>query len=144
MSQPSPNFDGFREAQHRLRQQFGQDLPFIAPAEETWPVGTEINPETGRPYDPEVEPETSGEVRTIVRVNVVSRPIGGTPPKDQVTKKAIGWLKEGGIVLIVDIADYHLVRDATQVEYGGETYTIRDDEHDYLGPVDRWLLYATL
>lgn len=145
MVSPTPNFGGLAEAQRKLRQHFGQDLAWITPAEETWPEGTEINPESGRPYDPEVEPETSGEVRTIVRCNVVARPIGGKAPVgDQVTKKAIGWLKEEGIVLIVDIADYHLVRNATEVEYGGETYTIRDDDHDYLGPVDRWLFYATL
>lgn len=145
MTSPSPNFDGFREAQSRLRQQFGLDLTWISRPDPVWPNGTEINPESGEPYDPEVQPVNGEEVKTIVRTSVVTRPIGGSAPVgDQVSKKAIGWLKEEGIVLIVDTDLYHLVRDATEVEYGGDTYTIRDDHHDYLGPVDRWLFYATL
>lgn len=144
MSSPSPNFEGFRAAQATLRQHFGQDLAFISYPDEEYPPGTEINPESGQPYDPEVEPLDSTKVETIVRCSVVTTPIRGGGQNDNVVKKAIGWLKDGGIVLIVDIEDYHLVRDATEVEYAGNVYTIRDDHHDYLGPVDRWLFYATL
>lgn len=145
MGSPSPNFDGFKDAQRRLRQEFGQDLTWITPIDPVWPEGTQINPETGEPYDPTVEPTSSGETRTIVRTSVVTRPIHGRGAiKDEVSKKAIGWMKDEGIVLIVDTEDYHLVRDATEVEYAGDTYTIREDHHDYLGPADRWLFFATL
>jgi len=145
MTSLSPNFAGFAEAQKRLRQEFGQELAWISYPDPAYPEGTEINPDNDRPYDPEVEPVNGGEVRTIVLASVVTRPVAGsTSLKDSVVKKAIGWLEEGGIVLIVDIEDYHLVRDATEVEYAGDVYTIRDDDHDYLGPVDRWLFHATL
>jgi hypothetical protein len=141
---PSPNFDGFREAQKRLRQQFGQDVTWISYTDGAYPPGTQINPETGEPYDPTIERiNGSGEVRTIVKASVVSRQISGSG-KDQVTKKALGWLEEGGVVFIVDTDDYHLVRDATEVEYAGDRYTIRDDAHDFLGPVDRWLFWGTM
>lgn len=143
MASPSPNFAGFADAQRRLRQQFGQDLVWISYPESEYPPGTEINPETGEPYDPEVQPINGGEVRTNVSCNVVSRQISGSG-KDQVTKKALGWLEEGGVVFIVETSDYHLVRDATEVEYAGDRYTIRDDAHDFLGPVDRWLFWGTM
>lgn len=142
MGSPTPNFDGFREAQKRLRQSFGHDVVWISYAAATYPPGTELNPETGEPYDPEVVPTSGGELRTTVRCSIVSRQVSGSPPKDQVTKKAIGWMEMGGVVAIVDIEDYHLVRDAVEFEYAGDRYTIRDDTHDYLGPVDRWLFWG--
>ena len=143
MPSPTPNFDGFADAQRRLRQQFGHELPWITPNDRTWPEGVELNPETAEPYDPTIEPTTSGETQTIVNTSVVSRQISGSG-KDQVSKKALGWLEEGGVVFIVDTTDYHLVRDATEVEYAGDRYTIRDDAHDFLGPVDRWLFWGTM
>ncbi len=144
MPSQSPNFAGFREAQNRLRETFGKDLNFFSYPPIEYPPGTQLNPESGEPYDPEVTPVSEEKVTTTVRCSVITRPVNGSPPRDQATKKALGWLKQEGIVLSVDISDYHLVRDATEVEYAGDTYTIRDDHHDYLGEYDRWLFFATL
>lgn len=141
----SPNFEGFADAQARLRENFGHDLSFFIPALATWPAGVELDPETGEPYDPTIEPETGGDFAAVtVKAAVVSRPMGLSRRgiDDSTKRTAIGWMEEGGIVLIVDADDWSLIEDATEVEYADERYTIRQTDHDYLGPVDRYLLYA--
>ena len=55
---PRPDLDGFAEAQGRLRQMIGVDAVFLVDGEPIWPAGTPIDPETGKPYDPFLEPET--------------------------------------------------------------------------------------
>lgn len=142
MALPTPNFAGFREAQERLRDHFGQDLIFTTPGEKTWPEGTEINSDTGLPYDPEVTPVESPQTQVHVSCNVVKDGVG-SGGNDEATKTAAGWLKDGGIVIIVDISDWNLVRNATTVVYADDTYTIRDSRHDFIGSVDRYLIWAT-
>lgn len=135
-----PDFDGFATAQATLREKFGRDLRFYTPEETTYPEGTPLDPESGRPYDPTILPTASGYVATDVRVSVVNRPVQGT--NDTMKRKAIGWLESGGIVLIVDPADWASIETATEVEYADERYVIRQSDHDYFGPVDRYLLYC--
>lgn len=141
----TPDFEGFADAQDRLRENFGHDLTFYIPQDETYPAGTALDPETGKPYDPTIEPESGGDFATVVvRCSVVSRPMGlsrrGT--EDDVTLQAIGWVEDGGIVLICSAEDFGEISDATEVEYADERYVIRQTDHDYLGPVDRFVIYA--
>lgn len=142
----TPDFEGFAAAQRRLRESFGHDLRFYSPGEDpSWPPGTQLDPETDLPYDPTIEPVTGGdEVITTVRCSVVSRPMGLSKSgvDGDAKLKALGWVEEGGIVIIVDIEDWEYVRDATKVEYADETYAIRMRDHDYLGAAERYLLWA--
>lgn len=137
----SPDFEGFAAAQKALREKFGQDLTFAIPGEVTYPDGTPLDPETGKPFDPTIEPIESEESETTVRVSVVNRPIR-TGLSDESERKAIGWLEEGGVVLIVDPEDWPEIENATRVQFADEWYAIRQTDHDYLGEVDRYLVWA--
>lgn len=140
-TRPSPDFDGFRDAQVTLREKFGRDILFSTPQEESFASGVQLDPETGRPYDPTIAPTASGWTTVSVQCNVVSRPIkGALAPENQ--QIALGWLESGGVVLIVGIEDWHLVRYATRFEYADETYEVRQTEHDYLGDYDRYLIWG--
>ena len=141
----SPSFAGFADAQARLREQFGHDLTFYTAGVPTWPPGVALDPETGTPYDPTIDPVDTGEAQAIVRVSVVSRPLGlsRTGVSDSSERKAIGWVEEGGVVLIVDPDDWDQVENATEFTYADERYAVRQTDHDYLGPVERYLIYGS-
>lgn len=141
----TPNFAGFQEAQARLREQFGHDITFLTEGVDTYPPGTELDPESGEPFDPSIEPTATSDVATVVHCSVVSRPMGlsRSGVDDSVKREAIGWVEEGGVVLIVDIEDWADVRDADSFEYADETYSIRQTEHDYLGEAERYLIFGS-
>lgn len=146
----TPDLEGFRAAQAQLREQFGEDITFSAPASPTWPAGTPIDPETNRPYDPTIEPEEGGEMTEVgtIKCGIVYRPMGlsrrGIDNDIQTT--AVGNFEEGAIVLIADPDDYaaNSIEMATQFDSHGETYLIGQTEEDQLGPgnVQRVLIYG--
>lgn len=142
----APNFNAFRDAQRRLRENFGRPITFYAPGTAAaWASGTQLDPETGLPFDPTIDPESGGdEVTTVVSCNVVSRPMGLSQRgiDDSTKQKAIGFMEQGGIVVIVDIEDWHLVSSATELDYADERYKVTQTDHDYLGPVERYLIWA--
>lgn len=141
----SPDFTGFRDAQVRLRDNFGHDLSFYTPVAASYASGVALDPESGDPYDPTLSPTSGGGfTATTVRVSVVARPMGLSKHgiDDDARKTAIGWLERGALVLVVEPEDWPLVSAATEVEYANERYAIRQTDHDYLGPVDRYLIYA--
>lgn len=143
MSGVAPDFDGFRDAQVRLRENFGKDLTFYTPGATTYPPGTPLN-EDGRPYDPTIQPSASGVTTQTVRVSVVSRPIGRSRGgmSAPISDEALGWVEAGDIVLIVDPEKLPPIKDATEVDYDGARWVIRTRDKDSLGPVDRYLLFC--
>jgi len=56
MSGVTPDHAGFRDAQRRLRQAFGEPVRFLAPAVDAYPPGTRLDHEIGMPWDPTIEP----------------------------------------------------------------------------------------
>lgn len=148
MAPMAPDFAGFAAAQGRLREHFGHDITFYLPGDApTYPPGTKVDPESGEPYDPTIEPSTGGEeVETVVRCNVVARPMGlsqrGISPDTE--RAAIGWVEEGGVVLIIDTEDKAALvdPDAVGFDYAGERYEVRQRDDDFLGPVQRYLIWG--
>lgn len=144
---PEPDLAGFREASVTLREKFGQDVPFFSPTTTSYPPGTSLDPESGQPFDPTIQPTASGFASAVVRVGVVFRPMGLSRRgvEDDIKETAIGNLEEGTVVLISDPADYeaHLT-DATECIVQDERYTLTQVEHDRMGngPYHRVLLYA--
>lgn len=141
-AQPNPDFEGFADAQVRLRQQFGQDVIFYSGGSASYASGVSLN-DDGVPFDPSIKPIASGKTATTVRVSLVNRPMGLSRRgiDNTVERQAIGWLEAGGIVAIVDAEDWHLLADAEEAQWADEYYAIRQSDHDFLGPVDRYLLY---
>lgn len=135
----TPNLAGFRDAQRRLRDAFGQDVTFRWPPTETWPEGTALDPESGRPHDPVVKPVTSAPRSEVVKADVASSP----GRKDNSDTTAFGELEVGDILLILNLEDGAVVAGATSFELpSGERYAIRATRDDGIGGIDRHLVFG--
>lgn len=144
----TPDIEGFVNAQVRLREQFGQDVPFYFGSASVWPPGTPLDPETGNPYDPTILPVSSGAPSAMVpNVSVVHRPMGlsrrGIAGEEVTT--AVGRFEEGEAALIVGPADFdtYSLDEAKWVEVHEEEWEITSFDADALGSNDtqRYILY---
>jgi hypothetical protein len=144
---PKPNLAGFREAQSRLIQEFGEDLTWFFPVEKSWPPGTPIDPETNEPYDPTIQPLASGFTSAVVKAGVISRPIGGARSalSDTIQVEPIGQVKTETIVLSVDYETWieEALDKATEVEVHSDRFRVNMTNEDQLGdgPPQRVLVY---
>jgi hypothetical protein len=124
---PSPDLEGFRQAQIRLREKFGRDCIFLTPIEREWPLGVPLNTETGRPFDPTIEPSDGGGFASAsMRALVID-----SPPEGETTRTPAGWFEEGHMVLSLDIEDDP--SPATHVSTFDQLWEIRDIDVDGLG-----------
>lgn len=137
-----PDIAGFAEAQHRLRQELGIDVTFGIPVAPVWPDGTPLDPETGRPYDPTVDPASGGGTTAVTkRVALVFRPIrvNVEDPLDGDVRS--GLRRDESIALAIDTADYLDVRNATEVAVGDIDYKVTEIIEDP-GPDDRYIAFG--
>lgn len=133
-----PDFAGFKEAQERLRELAGVDATFLIAAAPTWPDGTPLDPETGRPYDPFLEPvDPQADAEIVVRASFVSKPLLSEDP----AASPIGAQDRGGATLIVTPEDYAAVKGAYRVRVGSETWELQEWRNDIVGGMERWLAY---
>lgn len=128
-----PDLDGFREASDRFRQQVGRSLVYLTPVTETWPEGTAIDPENGRPFDPTIQPLASGFASAAVNTLVVKP--GATSRVAEVVEAAIGRIETGEAVLIVARDDWenHSLDRATQVAISDEEWMLLQSDFDGVG-----------
>lgn len=134
-----PNVAGFRAAQARLRAALGVDAVFVIPAGgETWPAGTPIDPETGRPYDPFLEPENpTAPTEVTLRCSFVHRPLDTADPQ----ATPIGPADRGSAALVITEDDYPQVIGATRVRVGEETWDVQQFRFDVALTVPRYIAY---
>jgi hypothetical protein len=135
-----PDLQGMREAQATLRQYTGEDVIFYTPTGEEWPPGTVLDPQTGRPYDPLIDPIASGWGSAAVRANLAFRPVSGL--NDQTAETPLGNLELGQIVAIMDIDDAKAVADATEFDAKGDHYKITQRKDDGIGSNYRTLVWG--
>jgi hypothetical protein len=134
----NPDVAGFRDAQRRLRATLGVDVVFTIPGESSWPPDTPLDPQTGRPHDPFLEPTAPVVDRSeLVRCSFVHHPLVGLDPADT----PIGSADVGSAALIVDVADYPRVADATRAQVGPEIYDVQAFRHDVALGVERYIAY---
>jgi hypothetical protein len=135
----APDLAGFAAAQRQLARDLGVDAVFtIPPGEPVWPPGTALDPDTGRPYDPFLEPESQDEeTHVTVRCTYASRPLVSMDP----AATPIGSIDAGSAALIMDADLYPPVASARRVVVGQETYSIDLARHDELAGYDRMILY---
>jgi len=139
---PSPDLAGFRDAAVRMRAEMGSDVPFFTRTDGTYPPGTAIDPETGKPFDPAAPESGSAWGSASLRVGVYTRALAASREDDAVAN-AVGWFEEGHIVLDADPDEYAEVEDATEVEWNGERYEISDDDGSEIDNVEhRKLIFA--
>jgi hypothetical protein len=138
----SPNIAGFKEAQERLREKLGFDIRFYTPLPKTYPPGTELDPETGKPYNATIRPTASGWASASVRCSVVSRPFGlsRTGIEDQTESTALGIMSNTSVGLIMSEEDWPTASGATEFEHLEIRYEIRDDTPDSLGGATRHIV----
>lgn len=128
---PSPDLEGFRKAQIALREKLGRDCIFLTPVDATYASGVPLNTETGRPFDPTIEPVSGGGFASAsFRALIIDN-----PPSDDAdtTRTPAAWFEEGHMVLSLDPDDD--VEEAAQVETFGQIWEIRDIDLDGLGDV---------
>jgi hypothetical protein len=78
---PRPDTAGFADAQDRLRQELGVDAVFLIPTALVWPPGTPLDPETGKPFDPFLDPvDPAANTEVTVRCSFVHSPLIGIDP----------------------------------------------------------------
>jgi hypothetical protein len=139
----TPDTVGFSAAQDRLRELLGVDATFIITAAAVWPAGTQLDPESGKPYDPFLEPEVPGAVTEVtLRCSFAHRPFtpgmwGGLDTPNT----PIGTVDRGISALIVAYADYPSVKDAARVRVADETWDVEVWRSDVLAGHNRWIVY---
>lgn len=141
---PSPDLEGYKDAQARLRANFGQAVPFFIPTPTVWPPGVPTD-ENGVPLDPEVAPLASGFVTASGRCNVTSRPIVRTLEMPT-TASPIGLKDRSRLVLIADHDEFvaNGLDAAVMAEVFERRYKIEAIESDQVGPgkIQRKLVFV--
>lgn len=139
-----PDFAGFADAQVRLRANFGREVVFFTPLPTTWPPGTPLDPESGRPFDPTIRPIASGMASAAVNCSIIDRPLGlsqrGTKDQRQ-AQTAIGDMADKNKVAIISVEDAPRASGAVKASYLDEDFRVTDFRRDALGPVERYLAY---
>jgi hypothetical protein len=130
--------DGFQDAQRRLRAETGIDATFHIPGTPTWPTGTKLDPETGRPYDPVIQPEDDSGDETDVPLKV-GKAVGSLNDDND---SPIGIMSDAEGVLMVDVDDVASVASATEVTISNVRYKITQKRPRGLTRVMEWLFFV--
>lgn len=136
----APDLAGFRDAQQRKRQHFAEDVAFLGEVTMEFPDGTNIDPETGRPYDPVVEPTGSAQQTAVVPCEVAFNPTRGDPAEPT----ELGWVEHTDVLLICDVGYASATSGAKDVEVRGERYKVVAMKPDGLTGNDRLLTWGKL
>lgn len=139
----SPDIAGFIEAQDRQRELFGEDIPFHVREAAVYPDGTQLDPETGKPYDPTIKPTSGGGFTDeVVRGIVIFRPIH-TNLEDPLGDSHLqgGLRRATSAVVDIGIADLARVADAAEATVKDVRYKVTDIEKDGIDGVDRVLAF---
>lgn len=135
-----PDLQGMEEAQERLREVTGQDVLFQIPGERTWPEGTELDPETGEPYDPQIEPEETDASEVTIKCGVAFRPVHGLA--EDTVESPLGEIKQNEVVLIMSVEEWAEVEGATTFEVKGDRYRVKKNTSDGIGSDYRQLVWG--
>lgn len=139
MGRPTPNIDGFRNAQDALRQMFGEEVVFYVPLTPTWPADAAIDPETQRPYDPTIQPATSGQASAAVQAIVMDE--ASMQPEGQERVTAVGDMGEADLVIDVHVDDYPAASGADRALVRGDRFAVTRWRPDGISGTDRWLAF---
>lgn len=140
-----PNLAAFAEAIAGFREEVGTPLVFLIPLDREYPEGTILDPETGRPFDPTIEPTNEGADLQVETTGIVVRPAAsGTHARDDETNEAFGAIVSGEVVVIVSFAFFAAqeLEAATRVTTYAEEFDINQATFDSVGgtALDRVLI----
>lgn len=133
----SADLAGFADAQRRLRDQFGESVVFLQPPTFSFPAGTQIDPDSGQPFDPAVTPTASAQASAAVNCSVAF-----AAQDDAEREGPAGFVDRTRVMLIADIADRDACEGAVTAVLRGENFQITSMKPDGIGGLQRWLTYA--
>lgn len=139
---PTPDLLGFRDAQRKLRREFAETITFLEPEVAAYPPGTQMDPETGKPYDPVIEADSTTQITREVRCNVVFKAINRAGVGGEAETSALGWNEATAVMLICDIDDKPNIDDAEEFILRDEIYKITATKDDGIGSTQRVLVYG--
>jgi hypothetical protein len=135
-----PDLAGFTEAQRRLRGGFGETVTFYKAEVSSYPPGTPIDPETGEPYDPTVEPDSTTQDNAAVKATVAFRSLSD----DQEDTSALGQVERTHVLVIADIADRPQIDGAIEFVWHADRYKVQAQKPDGIGGEQRFLTWGRL
>lgn len=132
--------EGFADAQDRLRDKLGMDVTFYGPVAAIYDPDVPLDPETGAPHDPTIQPTASAAASAVVRCSIVQRPFGGRETQGE--DSAEGWGSHNDVGLIMAAADGERLASAVAFGYADHLFTIRTTMFDGIGDIQRWVVHG--
>jgi hypothetical protein len=131
-----PDITGFQDAQRRLNEARGETVQVLTPQDPVWPDGTQLDRETGKPFDPLIEPVSGGgydatEVDATVALQV---------DDSDVNEGQSGYRPDEAPIFIIMVEDYAAVANATRVAWNEAEYRITRFRPDSLRGVYRYMV----
>lgn len=122
----TPDITGFFAAQDRLRELTGVDATFRVPTPKVWPAGTQLDRETGEPYDPTVVPVSGGEpTEVVVRCSILTQLVSSNLTNATEATQA-GVFRGESVALGLAEERHAEVKDATEVVVAGVEYRVTE------------------
>jgi hypothetical protein len=141
---PATELTDFQDAQDTLRAQLGAQVTFGTPTAPQWPVGTAINPDTSKPFDPTVVQTNSDFTYATITCLIIEKK--GSPLRPNADPYFEQSGARSGMDIILDVAavDYRAaVVNATVFTVNGESFDISEARPFSVGAiVYRWLVYG--
>lgn len=136
---PDPDLAGLQNALAELREKTGEEVLFFFEETLEYPPGTEIDPETGKPYDPLIEP-TKGESDDplFIKCSVAFRPSFA----EDTEESRIGNIKVNQVLLSMSITEWDLVASAVSFNVKADNYLIVKSTRDGIGSDYRQLVWG--
>lgn len=134
----APDLAGFGDAQHRLRTHFGEPIVFIWPADVTWSPGTKLDDETGKPYDPTVQPTATDPDNRLAVADVATRPFN----TEDVEFAAPGMVEREHVMLAMDLPYASAASGADAFMVRGAEYKLSSSRQDGIGELQRFLVFG--
>lgn len=141
---PTPDLAGFKEAQDRHRQQQGENIVFLGEVLLTFSPGTPLDPQTGRPYDPMIQPTGSAVSSAAVRCGVAFRAVDRAGVSGGADVSAAGRFDSNHVLLNAPIAAASAVVGAKAFILRAEEYKITASKTDGISQdaQHRWIVYG--
>lgn len=137
----TPDLAGYREAQERLRSVLGEPIVLLQAATRSYDPGVALDPETGEPYDPLIEPQESAQASAQVQGRIAFRGVPGSPDAASMDS-ALGWMEDTDVAVITGSAAASAASGAVSMVIRDERYEIRTARFDGIVGTDRYLIFG--
>lgn len=143
-SSGDPDLGGLVAAQRRLRNKLGRVVKFYTPTDAVYDPSLDpgvFDPDTGVPYDPTIQPISSGFVVASTRASVAFAPLA-TLRRDELQEQPEGIRSRLNKDLILDVNDSWVASAATMFELDGDFWAIVNRQFDGIGGKQRYIVYG--